>query len=134
MLRTGPIALLTCLLVAACGIIVLGRVSAPPPRTLLPHSRQQGVAVAGGLTTPTLAVTSTPTTTPTVVVASPPVGVRPVATHVVAAGETLQSIAEHLYGNPNAWHQLYDANRTAIGPDPRRLRIGTRLAIPTPVT
>lgn len=134
MLRTLTIGLLTCLLVATCGIVVLGRVSAPPPRTLFRRSRQQDVAVAGVITTPTLVVPSTPVTTPTLDVTSMPIRVRPAATHVVVAGETLQSIAERLYGNPNAWHELYDANRTAIGPDPRQLQIGTRLAIPTPAT
>jgi nucleoid-associated protein YgaU len=49
-------------------------------------------------------------------------------THVVAAGDSLHSIAEREYGNPALWRGLAQAN--AID-DPLRLRPGTQLLIPS---
>lgn len=49
-------------------------------------------------------------------------------THRVVAGETLSSIARrhHVKGG---WQALYEANSDAIGPDPDRIAIGTRLVV-----
>ncbi|MEV6754124.1 transglycosylase family protein [Streptomyces sp. NPDC051214] len=49
--------------------------------------------------------------------------------HVVKAGETLSSIARR-YEVRGGWQALYRANRKAVGSEPDRLGVGTRLVIP----
>ena len=51
-------------------------------------------------------------------------------THTVATGETLSVIAERYLGSKGAWKRLYDANKGAIGSDPAKLKVGTKLVIP----
>lgn len=51
-------------------------------------------------------------------------------THTVATGETLSAIAERYLGSKGAWKRLYDANKDAIGSDPAKLKVGTKLVIP----
>jgi nucleoid-associated protein YgaU len=50
-------------------------------------------------------------------------------THVVDAGETLQSVAYRVYGDPTLWRALARYNRVE---DPLRLSAGTRLDLPPP--
>ncbi len=50
-------------------------------------------------------------------------------THVVAKGETLNSIARMYYSDQSKWRQIYEANRGTLT-DPNRLRIGQELVIP----
>ena len=52
------------------------------------------------------------------------------STHTVAKGETLAAIAERYLGSKGAWKKLYDANKDAIGSDPAKLKVGTKLMIP----
>jgi peptidoglycan-N-acetylglucosamine deacetylase len=47
--------------------------------------------------------------------------------YTVRPGDTLSAIAAR-YGTD--WQQVYAANRTTIGPDPARLRVGERLTVP----
>jgi len=61
----------------------------------------------------------------------PSVSVGPAVVHVVAAGESLGSIAVRYYGDSTRWQRIYEANRGVI-PDPNALTIGTRLTIPPP--
>jgi Tfp pilus assembly protein FimV len=82
---------------------------------------------------------------PTVVFASPPtpasVAPSPVATaaprvdesgeYTVEPGDSLRSIAAQVYGDPDRWSQIYEANRETIGPDPDALRVGQRLRVPS---
>lgn len=53
--------------------------------------------------------------------------------YVVKPGETLRQIAARpeIYGDPDRWQRIYDANRDIIGPD-RKLKIGQVLMIPKP--
>lgn len=51
-------------------------------------------------------------------------------THTVASGETLSAIAERYLGSKGAWKRLYEANKDAIGSDPAKLKVGTKLVIP----
>ena len=52
--------------------------------------------------------------------------------YTVAAGDTLRSIAERLYGDSAQWARIYEVNRATIGPDPDTISAGTRLRIPRP--
>ncbi|MFA5140220.1 MAG: type IX secretion system membrane protein PorP/SprF [Elusimicrobiota bacterium] len=49
--------------------------------------------------------------------------------HVVSEGDTLQSIAQKLYGDAGKWTDIYRVNQDQIGPG-GRLNKGLRLAIP----
>lgn len=51
-------------------------------------------------------------------------------TYTVKAGDTLWTIARRFLGNGNRWREIYDLNRSVIGPDPNLLRPGQVLRIP----
>jgi nucleoid-associated protein YgaU len=50
----------------------------------------------------------------------------------VQPGDSLNSIAYRLYGDPNQWVRIYELNKQAIGENPARLRVGQILALPAP--
>ncbi|MBD2692088.1 LysM peptidoglycan-binding domain-containing protein [Anabaena catenula FACHB-362] len=52
--------------------------------------------------------------------------------YTVQAGDFLSNIAERFYrdGSEASWRRIYQANRSAIGPDPTQLRAGMVLVIP----
>jgi nucleoid-associated protein YgaU len=50
--------------------------------------------------------------------------------YTVEAGDSLSAIAAKVYGNANAWQDLYDANSDAIGSNPNLIHPGTELVIP----
>jgi hypothetical protein len=47
--------------------------------------------------------------------------------YVVKKGDTLQSIAAHVYGDANKWERIAEANKIK---NPRKLKVGDRLKIP----
>jgi nucleoid-associated protein YgaU len=51
-------------------------------------------------------------------------------TYTIAAGDSLGKIAKKFYGHEDQWKKIYDANKSAIGPDPAKLKVGTTLQIP----
>lgn len=51
-------------------------------------------------------------------------------TYTVKKGDTLSEIAKREYGDANKWQKIYNANKSRIGPDPKKLQIGTKLIIP----
>ena len=63
---------------------------------------------------------------------SPSIAATSEEEYVVQPGDTLRSIAAQLYGDPEQWSRIYDANRAAIGDDPDAITAGTALRIPTP--
>jgi len=79
------------------------------------------IAVVAAAPSPAVAAPS-PTTASTATV--------PAGTYTVEAGDTMRSIAQKVYGDPDAWPEIYAANRAAIGPDPDALQAGTQLSIP----
>lgn len=48
----------------------------------------------------------------------------------VQPGDTLHKISQRLYGKTNRWAAIYDLNKTAIGPDAGKLKVGTVLTLP----
>jgi len=50
--------------------------------------------------------------------------------YVTAAGDSLRSVAERMYGDGEQWRVLYDANRQIIGDNPDALEEGISLLIP----
>lgn len=51
-------------------------------------------------------------------------------TYTVKAGDSLWKIAKATMGNGSRWKDLYNANKAVIGPDPDKLKPGTKLVIP----
>jgi nucleoid-associated protein YgaU len=49
--------------------------------------------------------------------------------YTVEPGDSLRSIAAKVYGDPDRWSEIYDANRESIGSDPDSLRVGLRLRL-----
>jgi nucleoid-associated protein YgaU len=54
---------------------------------------------------------------------------RTVRTYIVKSGESLRSIAASVYGDEDAWADIFQANGDVIF-DPDLVRPGTRLKIP----
>ncbi len=50
--------------------------------------------------------------------------------YTVKSGDSLSKIAKHLYGDANAWHKIYDANRDKIK-NPDLIHPGQVLTIPS---
>ena len=107
---------------AACGGNAAAPTSAPAP--------QSGVSPAPSPPRPALA---SPAASPSPVVAgATPTATTEVAgeTYEVQSGDTLGTIAQQFYGDPTQWRRIYDANKDAIGSDPDKLKLGTKLTIP----
>ncbi|HOU14269.1 MAG TPA: LysM peptidoglycan-binding domain-containing protein [Anaerolineae bacterium] len=49
--------------------------------------------------------------------------------YVVAAGDTLSAIAKKVYGDPDRWKEIFEANKATIK-DPNAIRVGQELVIP----
>ncbi|WP_208108713.1 LysM peptidoglycan-binding domain-containing protein [Cognatilysobacter terrigena] len=111
------------------------------PQQAATHTPQQvtpRVVSAPQPTQPTARqATPTPTTvanTPSATPATPSAAVAPTPTaqhrtYTVQTGDSLSKIAQHLYGDANRWHQLYEANRATIS-DPDRIYPGQVLTVP----
>ncbi|HET6553539.1 MAG TPA: LysM peptidoglycan-binding domain-containing protein [Dyella sp.] len=50
-------------------------------------------------------------------------------TYTVQSGDSLSKIAKHVYGNANAWQQIFDANRDQLS-NPDLIKPGQVLKIP----
>lgn len=116
------------LLVLGSGIIVRQN------RTILVFTQRPTLTPTQHLT-PTVALTSSPIPTQhigtkPVTTQSPPMSTEPprLATYQVKAGDTLWDIAQRFYGDGTKWSLIANANNVD---DPKRLRIGTILIIPT---
>jgi LysM domain len=92
-----------------------------------------GSAPTGGVSARPTVVFATGATPPSftpdpVATDQPPPG--EVDAYTVEPGDSLRSIAARVYGDPDRWSQIYEANRESIGPDPDSLRVGVRLRLP----
>jgi nucleoid-associated protein YgaU len=47
----------------------------------------------------------------------------------IQKGDTLSAIAQRHYGNANAWHKIYEANRNVIK-DPDKIYPGQKITLP----
>ncbi|MBL8763940.1 MAG: LysM peptidoglycan-binding domain-containing protein [Phycisphaerae bacterium] len=61
---------------------------------------------------------------------APPAGATPAASYTVQKGDTLEKIAEKLYGSGSQWKKLADANASRIG-DNHSIRVGATLVVPS---
>lgn len=52
----------------------------------------------------------------------------------VQIGDSLHAISTRLYGDISRWQKIYDLNRTQIGDNPARLKVGMILVLPEPPT
>jgi len=53
----------------------------------------------------------------------------PSQTYTVKSGDSLSKIAKHLYGDPDKWHAIFDANRDKIK-NPDLIHPGQVLTLP----
>ncbi len=60
----------------------------------------------------------------------PPLPAGAGSTYIVREGDTLSTIAQRFYNNPNLWDLIHRANRETIGPNPDRIAAGDKLLIP----
>ena len=51
-------------------------------------------------------------------------------TYTVKSGDTLSDIAQSEMGDANRWHELYEANKDAVGDNPDLIHPGLELKIP----
>jgi LysM repeat protein len=61
---------------------------------------------------------------------APPAPSNRETTYIVRSQDTLSSIAADVYGDAKYWRTIFDANRSTIGSDPDRLKVGMKLVIP----
>jgi LysM repeat protein len=94
------------------------------PATFIELKGGAGPTDARGSETPS-AVTTDPSLGPTE--ATSPVPTEDSNVYVVKSGDTLSSIADRFYGDPELWRAIARANEVA---DPDTLAVGTRLEIP----
>jgi nucleoid-associated protein YgaU len=52
----------------------------------------------------------------------------------VQIGDSLHAISTRLYGDISRWQKIYELNRTQIGDNPARLKVGMILVLPEPPT
>jgi len=50
-------------------------------------------------------------------------------TYQVVAGDSLSKIAKRFYGDANAYHKIFDANRDQLS-DPDKIQVGQELKLP----
>ncbi len=104
--------------------------AAPPAIAFLPLGPLQGLTVPPpqpGLWTELHALLEAPAKLPSPAQATPPAAP---ATYTVASGDSLSAIAARELGDADRWHELYDANRDVVGPDPNLIHPGQVLTLP----
>ena len=52
-----------------------------------------------------------------------------VSEHTVKPGESLSAISAKIKGDGNRWNEVYQTNKSAIGSNPDKLRVGTKLYV-----
>jgi nucleoid-associated protein YgaU len=85
------------------------------------------------LVIPALGVTNI-AAAPTSDASGPAVRIDPTTQYAVQPGDTLEGISRKLYGDRSMQEKIYDENKTLIGPDEDRLKVGQVLRLPSPPT
>jgi len=53
-----------------------------------------------------------------------------IESYTVKAGDSLSLITKKIYGDESAYQAIYEANKTLIGPNPDKIKVGQELKIP----
>ena len=123
----------TCAMAVLCLTTACGGGGAAPtpapaagtPANTVPSVSPQRPPLASPAASPSSAVASASTPTP-----GSPGEATAGESYEIQPGDTLATIANQFYGDPTQWRRIYDANKDAIGPDPDKLKVGTKLTIP----
>ena len=128
-LRSTPKSLTWLLALGTSFVVACG--GGGTPATPSAVSAKPTVAVAGPTATRPALPTSSPQALPK---SSPVVAAKPSPSpgqeYTVAEGDTMARIAQQFYNDPTLWRRIYDANKDAIGDDPDRIKVGTKVTIP----
>lgn len=118
------------LLVLMLGATACGGGGAAATPTAAP-AQSSGVSPAPSPARPALA-SPAPSPSPVVAAATPTAATTEAAgeSYEIQSGDTLGTIAQQFYGDQTQWRRIYDANKDAIGADPDKLKLGTKLTIP----
>jgi nucleoid-associated protein YgaU len=125
------------LMVLAIGLARLVEVEldpgAPPPIVAVTPPAPEESPGPVALSLPGARPVVAPVAAPTSPDAEPPVtvGLPAGRVHVVAAGETLGTIARKVYGSSRHWKTILDANKDVMA-TPEKMRVGMRLRLPDP--
>ena len=120
--------LVTLSLGTACGAGAAAPTPTAAPTTSAntpPVASPQRPALASPAASPSAVVATSGAATPT-----PTAPEAAAETYEVQPGDTLGSIANQFYGDQTQWRRIYDANKDAVGSDPDKLKVGTKLTIP----
>ncbi len=103
-----------------------------PAAAQAPRQPATPVAQPAATQQPVTQQPAAPTATPTPAEAPVPASGAAEAERTYAAepGDTLPAIAQKVYGDPNLWRLVFEANRDVLGNNPNLLRVGTELKIP----
>jgi len=101
------------------------------PMPAAPGADSGTAGLPGGIPT-SIGTTSPQEETPTGTSEPAPVAGAAAKQHIVAAGESLSKIAARYYGTGGKENvdRIYNANKSAIGSDPNKLKVGMKLVIP----
>jgi nucleoid-associated protein YgaU len=103
---------------------------APPPAGASPAASPQRPALASPAASPSPATIAAPTAAATAAATQAALGPDCPNPYEIQSGDTLGVIAQKCYGDQTQWRPIYDANKDAIGADPDKLKLGTKLNIP----
>lgn len=129
-LRRGSLHVVLSAVVALVFLTACGGNAAAPTVTAVPATSPAAVPAPSPQRPPLASVAPSPS-----VVAGAPTPTATAAevageSYEVQSGDTLGTIAQQFYGDPTMWRRIYDANKDAIGADPDKLKIGTKLTVP----
>ena len=132
--RSLHVGLLTVCAATSLCLSACGGGGAAPTTTPAAAAASPAVSPAPSPARPALASPgASPSPAPGVVSSTPARTTSPSAggdTYEVQSGDTLATIAQQYYGDSTQWRRIYDANKDAIGDDPDKLKLGTKLTIP----
>ncbi|MDX2108656.1 MAG: LysM peptidoglycan-binding domain-containing protein [Verrucomicrobiota bacterium] len=97
----------------------------PSASSAAPAAPRDSAAVPTSAPTPPPRTTAPATTTRPATTTNHP----PPRSYVVQSGDTLNKISLKVYGNPNRWNDIYQANRDQLA-SPHSLKVGQTLKIP----
>ena len=121
---------------AACAMAMLGVATAcgggaaAPTPTAATGAAASAVPAASPQRPPLASPAASPSVAASAATPTPGTSEAAGESYEIQPGDTLATISQQYYGDPTQWRRIYDANKDAIGADPDKLKVGTKLTIP----